>query len=389
MQRPRKLRKPGPCPVSSLRPHPLRSQSDPGWLAPRIWPSVRPLLKLSGALFWLCACSSSPPRPAEPPATAGSTQSEPEVRPPTARALCQQREPAEDSMIDDSQELLEETTCTAALWLDGLFGGERDVEAARETSGYLESSVGYSEFDGLQTRTRFKVDAELPNLKERASVFIGRDDQSDVERDRSETFAVRSRFQELDDDAFLAGFGYSLPDDGQKLRTDYRVGAANLREPRAFLQGRLRYLAYEDANDIVNLRATLFYNTRDGLGVTGGSNYGRGLGNSTLVRVANTLTVSQKTEGLDWVSALILYQNLRDERALAWETFIRGQTDEPEPLSEYGLRQIYRQPLDPRKLYLELLVGYTWPRSDPEQPREGSAEAAVQLELLFGRKAKR
>lgn len=365
------------------------------------WVVTATALALASTALCLGACASRPASPradvpapasaasaasaaAESGATTAHSAPEAAAEPPSAWRRCQRPDPVKQKLIDDSQEWLEETTCAAALWLDGLFGGRPRLDAARRTSGYLEASLGHSQFGGFETRSRFKVDAELPNLHERLSVFVGRDNQSDVERDRTEAFAVRSRFQELDDDAFLAGLGYRLPDDGRRFRRDYRAGIANLRDPRAFVQSRARYLVYEDRNDLFNLRGTVFYNTRDGFGITGATDYSRGLGKATLARQTSTLTVSQNTEGLDWVSALVLYHNLREERALAWEAFVRGQTGEPEPLREYGFRQIYRRPLAPAKLYAVLLAGYTWPRIDPRQPREGSAEVALGLELRFG-----
>lgn len=292
----------------------------------------------------------------------------------------------EQPLVDDASELLQETSCRAAVWLDGLFGDRSDAAAARRTHGYIETSVAYSQFEGFNSRTRLRVRFELPNLKERLSAFVGREDEDDFVRDRSEGFALRSQFPRIDDrDEWLAGLGYALPST-ERLQTDFKVGAASLSNPRVFVQGRFHYNLYSDRNDLVYIRATPFWRTRDGLGVTVGLDYSRVLAESLLVRLTNTGTSSSSTEGVNWLSALILYQNLREQRALAYELFVRGESKAPEPLYEYGGRVIYRHPLVPKKLYGEFILGYSWPRTDPLLPRDGSYEVGFGLELPFGQK---
>jgi hypothetical protein len=291
----------------------------------------------------------------------------------------------DEALVDGTQALLAETGCRAALWLDGLFGGEPQITSARRTHGYVESSVSYSEFEGFDTRTRLRVSFELPNLKERVSAFFGRDDQDDFIRDRSEAFGLRSQFPRIDDrDEWLAGLGYGLPS-SERMQTDIKVGAASLTSPRAFVRARLHYNAYSDLSNLVYLRVSPFWQTRDGVGVTLGIDYNHVLTPKLLLRVSEVGTFSESTDGVDWLSAVILYQNLRKQRAIAYQVFARGQTDEPEPVFEYGGRAIYRHPLIPQKLYGEFIVGYSWPQDDPAVPRRGSYEVGFGLHLPFGR----
>lgn len=304
--------------------------------------------------------------------------------PPTRRQLCARPDEPEANMVDDVQIVMEETTCTAALWLDGLFGEPRNIESARKTSGYLETSARHSEFEGTDEKIRFRVRVRLPNLKSRVSAVIGRDNEDDVVRDRTERFAVRSEIPRVDDDeSWLAGLGYSFPS-SETLKIDSRIGAASLSNPRVYVQQRVRWIAFSDDDDLIYLRGTGFWTNRQGFGTTVGFDYSRVLSERFLLRVSEVGTISEKTEGLDWFSGLILYQNLREERAMAYELLIRGQTDEPEPLYEYGGRVVYRHPLLPKRLYGELLVGYSWPRIDPALDREGSAQVGISLEIPFG-----
>lgn len=316
----------------------------------------------------------------EPPVTRKRGECDQPEAPPTSGAAAEVRE-----MLDDTAEVLEETSCSAALWLDGLFGEDRNLESARRTSGFVEASGTYSEFKGFEEKLRFRVRFKLPNLKSRFTAIVGRDDEDEIQRDRTERFAVRSQLRGFEDDsAWLAGLGYSLPGT-QNFSSDLRVGVSSVRHPKLFVQQPTRYVLFSDANDLLYIRGTPFWNTRDGFGFTAGFNYNHVLTRKLMVRLTQIGTISQKTDGYDWFSGAILYRNLRGERALAYQLLIRGATDAPEPLEEYGARIVYRHPLIARKLYADLLTGYTWPREDPEKERKGSAEVGLSLEMPFGR----
>jgi len=103
-----------------------------------------------------------------------------------------------------------------------------------------------------------------------------------------------------------------------------------------------------------------------------------------VVRWGNVGTISEVTEGLEWRSAIILYKNMRALRAVAGELFARGATDAEVKFRELGARAIYRQPLRSSYFFGDLIVGYTWPREERDQPREGSAMIGLGVELLFG-----
>lgn len=289
----------------------------------------------------------------------------------------------EPELIDGTARILQETLCGASLWFDGLFG-ERNIKAARAAHGRLELSGTYSEYYGFKERLRLNVRVDLPNLENRVSAFIGRDDQDEFVRDRSEGFSLRSQFPSVDDrDEWLAGLGYSLPGN-ERFRSDFRVGARNLNEPRVFVQNRTRYNAYSDSSNVLQLRITPFYNSRDGFGVTPGIDFSHVISPKRLLRWSNIGTLSEKTEGFDWRSALIHYHSVGKGRGVAVETFLRGATRDPEPLGEYGGRLIYRQPLARQRLFLELVTGYSWPREDPDEERRGAYLFAAGLELPFG-----
>jgi hypothetical protein len=325
--------------------------------------------------------SSEAPVPA-PETEPTTTVAQPQQQKTSLHELCHQ-DPA-SGFINESRRLLAETFCGATLWFDGLFGGTPDVRNARATSGRIELSGLHTEFHGFDERVRLRLNYDLPNMERRVRLMLGRDDPEVIKTDRQEGFAIRSAVFGLEDrDEWLAGLGYRPP--GRYLeRVDFGVGARLKTSPEVFVQGRYRRNFFLGGNDIWRFRETMFWENRDGFGSTTSLDWDRVLRRDLLVRWGNVGTISEATEGLEWRSALVLYHNLRDWRAIAGETFWRGATDAEVKLREVGIRGIYRHPLQAPHLFGDLIVGYTWPREEPHQKREGSLMVGIGFELLFG-----
>ncbi len=292
-------------------------------------------------------------------------------------------------MIDEARLKLHQTLCGAALWFDGLFGerNERTISSAKNTSGRLEISGLNSDYEGTKLRVRGNVRFDFPNLDRRLNAFIGRDDEDDFIKDRSEGLALRSQFLDFaDQNRWLAGLGYSLPGT-YKEKVDFRVGGKLGSEPEIFAQGRYRRNFLIDKRNLFHFRETLFWTNRDGFGSTTSFDFDHVVKRTMLLRWANIGTVSESTDGFEWRSAMLLYQSLRaDGQALAYEAFIRGETANEVPLTEWGARAIYRQPLMRRDwLAGEVVLGYSWPRYELVDPREGSLTVGVGLEILVGK----
>lgn len=352
-------------------------------------------LLLSTAVMAGCAGRHKPataPQPPPPAEAAEAAEVNPEAEAPPAatavepslRELCRQGVPTEADLLDNSRRLLAETFCGATLWFDGLFG-QPDVENARAVSGRVELSAIHTEVDGTEPKARLRLKYDLPNLDRRINLFLGRDDRDDFVQGRQEGFAIRSSvFGVETDDRWLAGLGYSPPGRWRE-RLDFRVGARMSSAPEVFVQGRLRRNVFLGERSVWRLRETVFYENRDGFGSTSSADFDYVLRRTLLFHWGTVGTVSEGTDGLDWRSATVLYQNLGARSALAYELFLRGSTGDEVGLREYGARSVYRRALNREWLYGDLIGGYTWPRESADQPREGSVLFGFGLELLFGR----
>jgi len=327
-------------------------------------------------------------RPPVTPAPAGEVSATAtvagEAQPLRLRDLCRQA-PAGQDVIEETREVLEETFCGATLWFDGLFGGEPDVENARNVAGRVEVSTLYTEFEGLKPQQRVRLRYDLPNLERRVNLFLGRDDRDEFVEDRQEGFAIRSSVFGLEtEENWLAGLGYSPPGRWNS-KLDFRVGARVKSAPEVFAQSRFRRNVFLGTRDVWRIRETVFWENRQGFGSTTSVDFDHVLRRDLLLRWGSIGTVSEESDGLTWRSALIAYHNLRRSRAVAGELFLRGATRAEVELREYGGRVVYRQPVFKPYLLGDLIVGYTWPREKQDQRREGSAMLGLGVELLFGR----
>jgi hypothetical protein len=300
---------------------------------------------------------------------------------------------AAGALADRSRRRLYQTACAANLWMDGLFGGSPNRQAARDITGRVELSAIDQAVGGTKLRAKVKAEFELPTLEGRLKAFVGRDDQDDFVSDRSEGFALRSSLFGLEsEDKWLAGLGYGLP--GRFFSdSDVRVGVKIREDPEVFAQGRYRKNLFVGERTAWRFRETLFWkNTRDGFGSTTSLDWDRMLAPSLLLRWGNVGTITEATDGMSWRSVLVLYQNLSRTfdsmldsrpRAIAYEAFMRGDT-EGVVNEEYGLRLIYRQTILRSYLFAEIVAGYSWPRGEDDE-REGAETIGFGLEMAFGR----
>jgi hypothetical protein len=337
------------------------------------------------------SAARQPDRGAEPVAAAEAAGSPPaapaaggSAQRPRLRDLC--REEGGGGALQETRRRLEETFCGATLWFDGLLGGDPSVKNAREVSGRVELSTLYTQAEGIDPKGRLRLRYDLPTLERRVNLFLGRDDQNDFVEDRREGAAIRSSVFGLDtEDKWLAGLGYSPPGRWAS-KLDFRVGGQLKTAPTVFAQTRYRRNYFLGERSVWRLRETVFWENRQGYGSTTDVAFDRVLHPDLVFRWDSIGTFSEGTDGLAWRSASLLYHNLGDSRAVAGEVFARGATDAPVPVREYGVRGIYREPVGKPYLFGELIVGYTWPRKELEDRRNGSAMLGVGAELLFGRK---
>ncbi len=270
----------------------------------------------------------------------------------------------------------------SAYWLvanvDGWFGDHPFGDGGR-IWGSVRTLGLYREDDGYSTDLRYKLRVRMPNLSERAYLFIGRDNEQELIRDESEPFRRHRQLEREDrreDQTFFAGLGYFLRED-----VDLRLGVRSLHRP--YGQARYRKEWWFGENSNLEFRQTIFLAVADGLGATSSLDYARALSKQVALRWRNSATVSTEIDGLAWSTSLGLYQAFSRQRELSLEALVGGETGASVAVRQYGLRSTWSQPLYRDWLIGELIAGYFRPRSDDDSERRSVWAVGLELELLF------
>lgn len=337
--------------------------------------STLPALSLT---ILLAACAS----PGQPPVSERSAGSD-VVRGPIGSAVgAPVISPAElegGGWLASFREGVRLGTDRAVRWIDSWFGDRPASAHQGLVHGRLSLNTLWREDNGLDHNLRFRAKVDLPNLQEKAYLFIGQDNENDFITDQPDAFTRQSRLlaeERREDQTFFAGLGYALRDN-----IDLRVGIKG--GLNAYAQARYTKRWTLSGQAYTEFRETLFWAVRDGFGLTTAFDYDHTLAPQLALRWKNAATVSQSTDALSWKSSLGLYQALGDQRQLSYEALISGETGDRVRVGEYGLRTTYRQAIHRDWLFGELIVGHFWPRSDDDPARQRSWAMGVGLEMLF------
>lgn len=309
-----------------------------------------------------------------PVAATGATPGDETPAPAAAGPSADAR--AEDTnVLDTTRGYVRDSVTWVARGVDGLFG-DRPFEQGGRVAGGIGLSFLWRQDDGIDWLTRFRVRLDLPNLREQAFVFIGRDNERELVTDTPQAFTRREQLlqETRDDQSFFAGFGAQL---GKlvSLRAGLRGGL------KPYAQARLLKLWELGPRDQIEFRETLFWTTDDSFGSTTALNYGHLFNPMLALRWQTAATWSRSTEGVDWASSVGLHRTFDFERQLSLEALVNGQTGGDAELSEYGVRTRWQQPIYKDWLLTELILGYFWPRRDSitERGRTWAFGAGIQM----------
>ena len=301
-----------------------------------------------------------------------------------ASDLCRDK-PQGPAWIDRMQGALYKSMCSTAVWFDGFFGSARFDDEYQATHGSLAVGALWDERDHWDPSLRFRVQVDLPQMSDRFSAFVGKVDADEFVTEQRDDFDTLPRqLGREDDDKVLFGLGYSQPR-GHGGHFDASVGTSLdiPTEPYAKLTYRIALPLLE--RNLLRLRESIFWEESEHFGATTRVDLERLLTDDFLVRLTGSATFTQETEGVRWFSQLTLYQNLHKGRALSYQVGITAESDSEVPITDYGLRVIYRRSIFNREwLFLELRSSITWPREDLLERRVSNWGAGVALEMMFG-----
>lgn len=148
--------------------------------------------------------------------------------------------------------------------------------------------------------------------------------------------------------------------------TDFFIGTGvRVRLPfEAFI--RSRYAHIYRLSDMLFFRVaeTVFLTNLDDLGETTEISFNRQLNQKTLLRLANSATLSQEIDGMEWGSELSLLRELSPKSAITVAAGVHGNTHIAWDVGRYEVFTRYRRNFLRKWLFLELEPEISWPRDD-------------------------
>lgn len=303
------------------------------------------------------------------------------AEPPPVRAAAESTNSADTGTpeipwLENTRSYTQRATRGLVSAADGWFGDKPFDESGGQVSGYVRLGTLWEEDDGLSGQLRFRLHARLPNLQERAYVFIGRDNRDEEVADQPAQFSkeeLLQRERRREDESFFAGLGYAL-----HRNIDFRIGMHGALHP--YVQARYRHQWQLSPASTVYLRESLFWSARKHFGSTTVLDYEQALSASLWLRWANVGTISQRSDGFEWQSSLGLFKELPGLREASVEALVQGQRKVD--ISDYGLRVAWRQPIYKDWLLGKVTIGHFWPRAEGER-RHRSWAVGFSAEMQF------
>lgn len=285
--------------------------------------------------------------------------------------------------LDEMEYQLRLGGCRSARWIDGLFGQTHDPALYRQVHGNISPSLLWTEYEGLKTRVRFKVDLPLPQMDGRLRAFVGRVDREEFVTERAEpSGALPRQFGATGEEQTLLGLGYSRSRGRRGFDASAGVRVSTPLDP--YLRASYNLVLDAGEHALLRIRPTGFWQQSEQFGVTTRVDYDRDLSRDFFTRLTLSGTYSGRSFGLRGYGNATLFQRLSPRHAIAYQVGVDGETELEVPMREYGVRTTYRQNFLRDWLVLELRASLTWPREQREEPRKPSWGAGLGFEMVFG-----
>lgn len=262
--------------------------------------------------------------------------------------------------------------------VDSFFGDRPFDASGGKATGFIRLGTQWEQRGGWRAVARFRLHARLPNLENRAYVFMGRDDRDEEATDQPGQFRRDDQLERRrpdEDQAFFVGLGYMLRDG-----LDFRLGIQGSLHP--YVQTRYRHQWRLSQRSRVNFRESVFWSTREHFGSTTAGDYEFDLAHTLLLRWANVATISQRRDDFRWQSSVGLFKDLPHLRTIAAETLLKGRTRSP-TIRDYGVRLTWRQPIYKNWMFARVTVGHFWPRERYERSHHPSWVVGLNAEMQF------
>lgn len=290
---------------------------------------------------------------------------------------CRDEEGRPESWLDRSHSYLSQRLCEPAAWFDGFFGDPRSLEETPVGTFFrLRNAALWDETEGWKHRVQVRANVSLPRLSERIRLLVARDD------DLEGSFDESRRFDDSDNRTRL-GLRF-LASEQARNRFDIdgtiRLSSGGL-NPR--VRGRYRHVRGLSDRTLGRLTQTGFWEREDGFGTTTRLDWEWLPDRNRLVRWTGRGTFSEASEGVDWQSSLVAFQQLDRRTAIRGELGAFGFTRPSFETEEYFVAFRFRRQFLRHWLFYELQPEHAWPLDLDTGERRRDWRFTLTLEIQF------
>ncbi len=296
-----------------------------------------------------------------------------------------EKQPLLSQAMDETHDTLEKGILGRIVVFDDFFGNEK-IKDERKTEYQLRwrNSFRVDKNGNTKYGINARVNLVLSKISERLRLTISGEDE------------LEQLSPTLPTDPGNPGFDRTLVSNTRFVSTELRyslfktaasdlflgAGARVVLPPEFFVRSRYQYHRALDDVSLLRFGETLFLKNTAGLGETTELDLERFLAVHTLLRWANSGTVSEEINGLEWGTELSLIQQLTSRSAIVPGVGLYGNTSNPEAISNYRIFTTYRRNFLRNWLFFELEPEVSWPRNSAGACVSNFA-FTIRLEILF------
>ncbi len=283
-----------------------------------------------------------------------------------------------DPVFEPARQSVRSTTEWLARGVDSWFGDKPFSDGGKVSDGRLSVFLLTRQHETPDLSVRFNARVWLPNLQDRAYLFLGRDDSRETVTDQPDALSRQQRLLKENnaDTSFFAGLGFALHDALQ-----FRIGFHGGLKPYA--HARYSHAWPLGAADRVDFRETLFWTPDDHIGSTTAMSYEHAWSSTLVLRWLNAATITQDSKKFEWSSSLGAYQSYGQQQLLSLEALCSGLQGSGVPATDIGLQLKWEQPVHKDWLLGEILVGHFWPRPDALTARSRAWALGAGIKMKF------
>lgn len=289
---------------------------------------------------------------------------------------CRDAQGRPESWLDRSHSYLSQRLCEPAAWFDGFFGDPRSFEETPVgTFVRLRSSLQWDASEGWGLGLGLRANVLLPRVSERVRLLIARDNVD-------EGFEDSASFADRDERTRLGLRFIASEDNRSQLDIDGTIGVSGGGlNPR--IRARYRYVHGLSATTLARATQSVFWEREEGLGTQTRIDWEWLPSRDRLVRWTGRGTFSEASEGVDWRSSLIGFQQLNTRTAVRLEAGAFGDTRPDFEVEEYFVAFRFRRQFLRNWLFYELQPEYAWPLDEVTGRRGSDWRFTATIEIQF------